>query len=377
MKKILVFMACLFAWVGMGITQEVIENPKSPVNKNAGRETILKEEFSIKDMEEDYYFRTPQHIKISPEGFIFIQDREQLLQFDEQGKYIRNFLKKGKGPGEVEAVGYFCLFNGNLIAHDMRLNKIIWFDMNGEMVKEFRIYEPVMFAQFVKYMNDAYYFLKSKMPIVKGEPRVVDYPNNLIVYSPEKKELRELSVFATKSFVVTSAGGGGGAIEINRLIAVPYTNLLFISHTSEYLIKVCDLKKEKTSRTITREYKRKETPPEFKGKLGGWMVINGKKYTRPPQKYLNDIKNLLIYKDRLWVVTSTLDEEKGILIDVFDLEGNYLDNFYLKFPVIKTDDMYNVFYKFYSMALSEGAVYVAEQNEDGTNQVVKYAMKNR
>lgn len=376
MKKILIFMTCLLAGVSMGIAQEVIENPKSPINKNAGRVILLKAELSIKDLGEDYYFRTPYHIKISPEGFIFIQDREQLLQFDEQGKYIRNFLKKGKGPGEVEAVRYFCFFNGNLIAHDVRLNKILWFDMSGEVVKEFRFYEPVMFAQFVKYMNDEYYFLKSKMPVVKGKPRVVDYPNNLVVYSPEKKELRKLSMFATKSFVVTS-GGGGGSIRINRLIAVPHKNFLFISHTPEYLIKVYDLKKEQTVGTITREYKRKETPPEVKGKLGGWLMINGKKYTRPPQKYLNDIKNLLIYKDRLWVVTSTLDEKRGILIDVFDVKGKYLDNFYLKFPVIKTDDMHNIFNKFYSMELSGGAVYVIEQNEDGTNQIVKYSMVNK
>jgi hypothetical protein len=34
--------------------------------------------------------------------------------------------------------------------------------------------------------------------------------------------------------------------------------------------------------------------------------------------------------DRLWVFTSTSDQAKGTLVDVFDLEGRYLDNFFLQ-----------------------------------------------
>ncbi|MFW6140065.1 MAG: 6-bladed beta-propeller [Acidobacteriota bacterium] len=374
MKKHVVFLMGLFALVCLGLGQKVIENPKKPINKNAGRVIPLEAVLSIEDMGEDYYFRTPRNIKISPDGFIFIQDREQLLQFNNQGEYIRNFLKKGKGPGEVEAVRNFCFYDGNLIVHDVRLNKILWFDMKGELTKEFRILEPIGFANFVKYSDELYYYFKSSIPRVKGKPRVVDHPRNLVVYSQKKKKLRELSSFPIKSFVAVSGGGAMGSIPINRLIAVPYKNFLFISHTPEYSIKVYDLKKEQAVRTITREYKRQQTPPEVKGKLGGMLILNGKKYTRPPQKYLDDIKNLLVYDDKLWVVTSTIDSKKGVLMDVVDLEGNYLDNFYLKFPVIKTDDMHDVFYKFYSMELSKGAVYVAEQNEDGTNRIVKYAM---
>ena len=41
---------------------------------------------------------------------------------------------------------------------------------------------------------------------------------------------------------------------------------------------------------------------------------------------------MFLLKDKLWVVTSTVDEKKGILVDVFDREGNYVDNFYLTYP---------------------------------------------
>jgi len=375
MRTILAFWICVFVLGSSGMAQEFIENPDIPLNKDAGRIVKLHKELSIKDIGDDYYFRYIRNIKISPEGFIFIQDREQLLQFDREGNYVRNFLKKGKGPGEVEYVRNFCIFNGDLVAHDTQLNKILWFDMKGKVIKEFRIFEPIAFAYFAHILNNQYYFFKSEIPLIKGKPRVVDYPQNLVSYSPEKKQLQDLSSFPTRSFVAVS-GRSRGSIPINRLITAPYKNFLFISHTSEYLVEIYDLKKEKTVRIFKREYKREQTPPEIKDKQGEWVVINGKKYTQPPQKYLNDIKNLLVYKDRLWVVTSKTDEEKGILIDVFDFKGRYMDNFYLQLPVIKTNNIY-ISYEFWNMAVSEDAVYVVEPNEDGTNQVVKYAIKDQ
>jgi hypothetical protein len=375
MRTILTLLLCSFVLGSTGMAQEVIENPETPLNKDAGRIVKPQAVLSIKDMGDDYYFQDVRNIKISPEGFIFIQDWEQLLQFDREGNYIRNFLKKGKGPGEVEYVRNFCIFNGDLVAHDTQLNKILWFDMNGNLVKEFRIYEPIGFAYFVNILNNRYYFFKSEIPLIKGKPRVVDYPQDLVSYSPEKKELRDLSSFPIKSFVAVS-GRSKGSIGINHLIVVPYKSLLYISHTPEYLIKVYDLKNEKTVLIFNREYKREQTPPEVKGKQGGEVILNGKEYTRPPQKYLNDIKNLLVYKDKLWVMTSKTDEEKGIFIDVFDFEGRYVDNFFLQLPVIKANNIY-VSYEFWNMALSEDAVYVVEPNEDGTNQVVKYVIENQ
>ncbi|MEA3420216.1 MAG: hypothetical protein U9Q97_00885, partial [Acidobacteriota bacterium] len=50
----------------------------------------------------------------------------------------------------------------------------------------------------------------------------------------------------------------------------------------------------------------------------------------PPQKYLNDIKNLFVFNGLLLAMTSTNDKNKGTLIDVFNHEGKYIDNFYLK-----------------------------------------------
>ena len=54
-----------------------------------------------------------------------------------------------------------------------------------------------------------------------------------------------------------------------------------------------------------------------------------KKYNNPKKKYKEDIKNLYLNQNSLWVETSTKDDDKGIMIDVFNPEGKFTDNFFL------------------------------------------------
>jgi len=49
----------------------------------------------------------------------------------------------------------------------------------------------------------------------------------------------------------------------------------------------------------------------------------------PPPEFLYDISALYIVNDLIWVRTSTKDEDKGYLIDIFDLEGVFVDSFFL------------------------------------------------
>ncbi len=77
-------------------SQTVINNPEKPsVSRNAGRAVKLEEILRIRDVGDEYYFQAPYNVKISPEGSIFVQDSGQLLQFDQEGRFIRNFFKGG------------------------------------------------------------------------------------------------------------------------------------------------------------------------------------------------------------------------------------------------------------------------------------------
>jgi len=79
-----------------GVT--VIKNTEKPKNPDAGRILQLKEEFRITDESGKYFFRSPRNLQIAQNGNLFVQDNEQLLQFDSEGTYLRDLYKKGQGP---------------------------------------------------------------------------------------------------------------------------------------------------------------------------------------------------------------------------------------------------------------------------------------
>ncbi len=329
-QKILIFF--FFIITQSVFSQEVIENPEKALNTNAGRIVTLEKVLMISDIGSGYYFEFPRLPKVAPDRSIFVLDQEQLLRFDPSGKFLLNYFKKGQGPGELEYVSNYFLTNDNIIIHNARPHKIVYLDYKGELVKEFRIEQAGSFMTLEAYADGLFYFQKSGIPLVKGEPRIVDVPKDIVMVSNDGKDLKELKSFPTKSFVAVR-GGARGSIGINRLITTLYNKkYLFISHIPDYQVKLFDFENNNVLRIFKRNYKRVNTPDEIKKAKKGAVILNNQKFTAPEQKHLNDIYHLLVVKGRLWVMTSTLDKEKGWLVDVYDVRGRYVDNFFLKFP---------------------------------------------
>ena len=61
-----------------------------------------------------------------------------------------------------------------------------------------------------------------------------------------------------------------------------------------------------------------------------------KKFNRPVKKpekqHFQSVLKLLNQGTELWVITSTVKKDKGVLVDVFTTEGVYKDKFYLPIP---------------------------------------------
>jgi hypothetical protein len=93
------------------------------------------------------------------------------------------------------------------------------------------------------------------------------------------------------------------------------TTEAMVCSSFDYSVRRVDLAAGRITRAFTRDYKsvRNENPS-----TGGLA----------PNKL--DIGGLQVVGDRLWVFTSTSDRVKGTLVDVFDLDGRYLDNFFLQ-----------------------------------------------
>jgi len=106
--------------------------------------------------------------------------------------------------------------------------------------------------------------------------------------------------------------------------------------------------------------------------VGGAIGIGGKTYT-PPRKYLNDVSKLLEFNDLLWAMTSTADKDKGVLIDVYNFEGQFLDNFYLKF--LEKIDPISIGYR--PMSISGDDLFMLAKNEDETYSIKKFRIEDK
>jgi hypothetical protein len=349
--------------------QTVIENPEKPSSKNSGREVELVELMRIHDVGGDYYFKYPRNPKVSPDGSLFVQDHEQLLQFDPNGAFVRNYFKKGQGPGEMQRIADYFFVKDALIVHDARLQKILRFDFEGKLIDEFRIHELPMFSRLHLFQNGTYYFCGHRIPSTEGKPEVVDVSYDLIAASEGGENIEPVKSFPVESFAI-SAGGSGGMISIAELVTIPIKGNLVVCHTQEYLLKILDLESGKIVRSFRRKYKRVTVP---KGRrVGGTVGIEGKTYTAP-REYLNDISRLFSCGDLLWVITSTVKKDKGVVVDVFDFEGRYVDSFHLKIP--GESDLVAIGYR--PMTISNGFLFRTVRNEDETYSIRKYRIEDK
>lgn len=350
-RSLSVVFLCLIG-VSLFSFQEFIENSAKPLNPDAGRILKLEEELRITDEGGEFFFRYPSNVKVAPDGSIFIEDRELLLRFDESGRFLHNYFKKGEGPGEFNFIRDYTFHDGKLIVISSNPNKIVTFDFNGELGDDVTLHEAFFSFRFLFHKGGRIYFFRNEPPEAGEKPGVLDAPYVLISMDKNGQGLREHLTLPYQIF-----DAGGARMGLGRLTTCSYENkFLFIINTEEYLVKLFDVESETMQRSFSRKYKRVKPPKDHRW---GGVYRNGKRLGPPPPEYLFDVSSMDIVKDLLWVHTSTKDEDKGFLIDVFDFNGTFVDSFYLN--------------TYSGIAGAQGnSIFIKEADEEELVSIVKY-----
>jgi len=349
--------------------QTIIDNPSTPLSKNPGRVVSLTEVLRITDQgQKEYYFEYPSRLHIAPDGSIFVLDVDQLLHFDQKGKFVRNYFKKGQGPGELTFVSNFWLTDSYLIVHNLSPSKVVWFDFSGNLVKDASVRVLGESTEFLLFDGEAYYFKKPSFPQKKGMQGIIENPQVIVSWREGNDRITELGDFPIRAYFKRSKEGGAGFIPLNELIWVSASETLYISHTSEYLVKTIDLKTGRIIRLIRRRYERVKPPPDLAGGIRGGPIIDGKELIAPAPDYADDIVNLFLHEADLWIVTSVQDKYKGTLIDVLDSDGRYVDCFYVKLPIAP----YRHLQRPAPHIVSGNFLYAIEKTPDETYSIKKY-----
>ena len=323
MRRYAIFILASAVLLSTASAQTVIENPAKPSSRNAGRVVTMKEEMRIEDTGEDFFFKNPYTIRVSPRGDIFVLDgQEQALQFDPEGRFVRNLFKKGQGPGELTGLI-------DIWASPVRLflmgfpPKILTYDYNGNLVEEISPWE-LGWAQFILADSGTLLVKKSGRPDPSAGAGLRDIPMDIVEIAPDGATAKTIGSFPIRGFVQVSEGPAMSTITWNQLQAVSLDgNTLFLNHTPEYLVEAFIRDKGAVLRRFNRPYTRVK-----RSGGGGVSGIGGS--APPPPEFQTDIFALHVVDGKIWVQTSTTVEGKGILFDVFDPEGRYVDNFYVQ-----------------------------------------------
>jgi len=356
MKKLASIASSFLILSSIVLAQHVIENPEKPLSKNAGRVLKPEEVFRITDESGDFYFSSPGNLKVDSEGNFFIIDENQFLKFAANGKYLKNLFKKGQGPGEISTrytwgLSYF-FSKDDIFLYDRDGNKIIHMDDEGNLIEEIRL-KMTRLHRMYGHMDEGF-ILMVESPANVGPTGFKDVDMSIILVSKDGSSSRTIMIFPKKVYGGRDFGMDWAPFYV--LLEINAKKLL-VCHTCEYNIALADLGKGQVIKKFNRKYSRikykmTESQKQFYERLN---------IDPPERKYENDILGLFFHNDQLWVKTSTKNEKKGVLIDVFNNEGKYIDNFYLNF-------------KGELMTVHGDFIFVREKDEDENIQIVKYKM---
>jgi hypothetical protein len=311
---------------GASFSKNVIVNPAQPLNLKAGRVVTLKETMRIQDTGEGFYFREVWDIKVAPDRTLFIKDVEdQVLQFDPRGKFIRSLMKKGSGPGELNEISEIFLTKDHVYLQGLP-PKILGFDWQGNLIGETSLLRlDSLKLRLLSVGPEGYTLLKIGRPDLSKGVGWKESPREIIGISTDGHSVKAVGNFPIAVFVQQGSEGISWST-FRDLRAVPLNeNTLVVSQTFEYELKTIDLQTGVVLRRFKRPYIRR--PLNYPGGTANLDL----------PKYWPDIFAIHAVEGRIWVQTSTIDAKKGILFDIFEPDGRYVDYFYLN-PLEKDMD---------------------------------------
>ena len=337
---------------------QTIENSKKPPAPNAGRVLPLKEIARITDEGGKFFFVAPLGVFTGDDGSVYVQEYKQFLKFDAKGKFAGHLLKRGEGPGELnDNLTDVVVRKDDILLYSSNSLKLIRIKHDGRLIED-RRFAQGYFRDLLGICDGKYFFLKWEREeflrtsgIYEDKYRLVAVPEQgEVIQTPYLMPLTVSRRFSARSVSSSS---------ISRMTAAWAGDRdVFLFHSPQYLIKHLDLGTGQIVRSFRREYDRVKYDLKATKHYPEELI----------PKYHNDLCRLLWNKDRLWAVTSTIDPKKGILVDVFNREGKYLDNFYLPlFKIRRNNPQY-----YAPMAIHGNFLYLLEADEDDLISLIKY-----
>ncbi len=271
--------------------------------------------------------------EVSDTGEIyFFSKKEGLFVFDNNGKFVKNFCKIGRGPREIGGLASFFFNNkGQLVVCDNVNMKVLYFDNKGNFLKEIK--SGIFNSFYFRILNNGNYIKEEDS--VDKKKLVAKY----ILYSKDNKILK---ILTTKKIINPfTAGEKIPAVYNNAGVMIGNSKLYAFSQENGYEIDVYDFNGKLIEKIERLNYKKikpdEKYVKDFKSffKKGFMKEIKNKFYF---PKYLPPFHTMFIsYEGYIFVQTYERDKISGDYIyEIYNRDGILLLKAPL--PVYSTKD---------------------------------------
>jgi hypothetical protein len=342
---------------GLSYGQTIVENPKKPANKGAGRTVKLVEKIRIRDDGREIVFKYPDQLQVGDDGGVFFACWPEYLKYDAQGRLIYRIVKSGQGPGESGLATRALMTAEGVFVQSYSPPKVMRFSTKGDYLGEDRI--PLTHSyEFVTMKDGRIYAFQEEAPDYMNVPRPDYYevPVSFCILSPDLKNVDKPFQFPYRWYLHRGFGWQQARFDFG----IKDLERIYVVHGIDYRVDHYNAETNKIEKTITRKYDKVKRPldpreqrPDYSGP--------------PPLEFYYDISKVLVTGDLLWVITSTRNESQSRLVDVFDAQGRYVDCFFLEFPPGFTPGL-----TLGKIVLKDGFLYTVDEDAEGFFSIGKY-----
>jgi hypothetical protein len=338
------------AWKGSieeidGVT--VVKNPKEPIY---GEDVLTLEEDLVIGGgvdEVEPVFLSVRTFKIDDEENIYVLDNKahKIKVFNKTGQLIKEFGKKGPGPGELDRPSNIELYSEDqLIVFNMRGRKMSLFSRNGEFIKDLPMEKYGGISRIRVDSQGSFYGYS----MIRGESsrkiKVDKFDSNLNLVSNIVTMEKKIDYYSFE------------AIPTFLYFHVINDNFVW-GYASKYVLHIVDPDGNEVRR-ISREYDPVELTKKEKERIA-------KEFSDMPSRFKLKIPDAHPPFDWFYpgidggivVRTHEITAEESHYFDFFDSEGRYI----AKVP-----------FKFLPRAWKNNKVYFAEEDEEGYQLIKRY-----
>ncbi len=328
----------------------------------------VKKTLTIRDNGGDFFFQYPQAPVVNEQGYMLVEDKNQLLLFAPDGVLIKNLFKRGQGPHELTKIRGLAFEDGGILVCNKYPHKLLWFNLSGVVLKENRLSQQMEFNFYLTYYNNRLYLLDEVHGSTGNKAVIKDIPVKLVSAATDGSAHKYENISFPKKYFVRNT---------NRMTNVHYVQIARINaHTflaannGKYDIKFLDIKKMQLRPFIKKKHPRVKITKEWLKVLRPMTIphqgVAGTEIKTYHREYLDDILRIFVNGNRIWVFTSAFDEAKRLVpVDVYDLEGRAKGTFYLKMP-----EGFHLFKLSYTpLSLYNQMLYLVVETESGDKEI--------